>query len=92
MAIANSFSIYQCSMFNVQCSMFNVQCSMFNVQCSMFNEWRESSSIWIFYLSLLYFRQRLGKGYATGDTLVGNDVWIGYKSTIMPGVTIVMSF
>ena len=23
-----------------------------------------------------------------GDTVVGNDVWIGYKSTIMPGVTI----
>jgi virginiamycin A acetyltransferase len=23
-----------------------------------------------------------------GDTVVGNDVWIGYKATIMPGVTI----
>ncbi|MBU2712740.1 Vat family streptogramin A O-acetyltransferase [Zooshikella harenae] len=23
-----------------------------------------------------------------GDTIVGNDVWIGYESTIMPGVTI----
>ena len=23
-----------------------------------------------------------------GDTVVGNDVWIGYESTIMPGVTI----
>ena len=23
-----------------------------------------------------------------GDTVVGNDVWIGYKSTIMPGVTV----
>jgi virginiamycin A acetyltransferase len=23
-----------------------------------------------------------------GDTLVGNDVWIGYESIIMPGVTI----
>ena len=23
-----------------------------------------------------------------GDTVVGNDVWMGYKSTIMPGVTI----
>ena len=23
-----------------------------------------------------------------GDTIVGNDVWIGYKSTIMPGVKI----
>lgn len=23
-----------------------------------------------------------------GDTIIGNDVWIGYKSTIMPGVTI----
>lgn len=23
-----------------------------------------------------------------GDTIVGNDVWIGYDSTIMPGVTI----
>ena len=23
-----------------------------------------------------------------GDTLVGNDVWIGYKATILPGITI----
>jgi virginiamycin A acetyltransferase len=23
-----------------------------------------------------------------GDTIIGNDVWIGYESTIMPGVTI----
>jgi len=23
-----------------------------------------------------------------GDTVIGNDVWIGYKATIMPGVTI----
>ncbi len=23
-----------------------------------------------------------------GDTVVGNDVWIGYKATIMPGVTV----
>jgi virginiamycin A acetyltransferase len=23
-----------------------------------------------------------------GDTRVGNDVWIGYRATIMPGVTI----
>jgi virginiamycin A acetyltransferase len=23
-----------------------------------------------------------------GDTVVGNDVWIGYESTVMPGVTI----
>jgi virginiamycin A acetyltransferase len=23
-----------------------------------------------------------------GDTIVGNDVWIGYRSTIMPGVKI----
>ncbi|MGI4804002.1 MAG: CatB-related O-acetyltransferase, partial [Janthinobacterium lividum] len=23
-----------------------------------------------------------------GNTVVGNDVWIGYKATIMPGVTI----
>ncbi|MCB0651354.1 MAG: CatB-related O-acetyltransferase [Saprospiraceae bacterium] len=30
-----------------------------------------------------------GKEYPVkGDTLVGNDVWIGYKATIMPGVTI----
>ena len=21
-----------------------------------------------------------------GDTIIGNDVWIGYRSTIMPGV------
>ena len=30
-----------------------------------------------------------GKTYPTkGDTIIGNDVWIGYKATIMPGVTI----
>jgi len=30
-----------------------------------------------------------GKSYPTkGDTVVGNDVWIGYGATIMPGVTI----
>ncbi|HEX8505411.1 MAG TPA: CatB-related O-acetyltransferase [Hymenobacter sp.] len=30
-----------------------------------------------------------GKAYPTkGDTRVGNDVWIGYRATIMPGVTI----
>lgn len=30
-----------------------------------------------------------GKSYPNkGDTRVGNDVWIGYGSTIMPGVTI----
>lgn len=30
-----------------------------------------------------------GKSYPTkGNTVVGNDVWIGYKATIMPGVTI----
>jgi virginiamycin A acetyltransferase len=30
-----------------------------------------------------------GKSYPTkGDTTVGNDVWIGYRATIMPGVTI----
>lgn len=30
-----------------------------------------------------------GKSYPSkGDTLVGNDVWIGYKATIMPGVKI----
>jgi len=30
-----------------------------------------------------------GKEYPTkGNTLVGNDVWIGYGATIMPGVTI----
>ena len=23
-----------------------------------------------------------------GDTIIGNDVWIGYKATIMPGITI----
>ncbi|WP_114389034.1 CatB-related O-acetyltransferase [Notoacmeibacter marinus] len=27
-------------------------------------------------------------GQSRGDTLVGNDVWIGMNSTIMPGVTI----
>lgn len=30
-----------------------------------------------------------GKEYPLkGNTIVGNDVWIGYKATIMPGVTI----
>ncbi|SDW33589.1 virginiamycin A acetyltransferase [Lutibacter oricola] len=30
-----------------------------------------------------------GKTYPTkGDTIVGNDVWIGHNATIMPGVTI----
>ena len=30
-----------------------------------------------------------GKVYPTkGDTIIGNDVWIGYGATIMPGVTV----
>lgn len=30
-----------------------------------------------------------GKSYPTkGDTVIGNDVWIGYNATIMPGITI----
>lgn len=30
-----------------------------------------------------------GQAYPSkGDTSVGNDVWIGYKATIMPGITI----
>jgi virginiamycin A acetyltransferase len=30
-----------------------------------------------------------GKAYPTkGDTIIGNDVWIGYGATIMAGVTI----
>lgn len=30
-----------------------------------------------------------GKSYPTkGDTLIGNDVWIGYRACILPGVTI----
>ena len=30
-----------------------------------------------------------GKSYPTkGDTIIGNDVWIGYNSTIMPGIKI----
>lgn len=30
-----------------------------------------------------------GKSYPVkGDTIIGNDVWIGYNATIMPGVTI----
>lgn len=30
-----------------------------------------------------------GKSYPTkGDTVIGNDVWIGYRATILPGVTI----
>jgi len=30
----------------------------------------------------------LGGLPSKGDTLVGNDVWFGYQSTIMPGVTV----
>lgn len=30
-----------------------------------------------------------GKSYPTkGDTIIGNDVWIGYGATVMPGVTV----
>jgi virginiamycin A acetyltransferase len=30
-----------------------------------------------------------GKAYPTkGDTVIGNDVWIGYRAAILPGVTI----
>ena len=30
-----------------------------------------------------------GKNYPTkGDTIIGNDIWIGFNATIMPGVTI----
>lgn len=30
-----------------------------------------------------------GKSYPTkGDTVIGNDVWIGYRAAILPGVTI----
>jgi virginiamycin A acetyltransferase len=30
-----------------------------------------------------------GKSYPTkGNTIIGNDVWIGYDATIMPGVNI----
>lgn len=30
-----------------------------------------------------------GKSYPTkGDTIIGNDLWIGYGATIMPGITI----
>jgi virginiamycin A acetyltransferase len=30
-----------------------------------------------------------GKNYPTkGDTVIGNDVWIGYNATIMPGIKI----
>ena len=30
-----------------------------------------------------------GKSYPTkGDTIIGNDVWIGHNTTIMPGITI----
>ncbi len=30
-----------------------------------------------------------GKSYPTkGDTVIGNDVWIGYRAAVMPGVTI----
>ncbi|MBF9219829.1 CatB-related O-acetyltransferase [Hymenobacter ruricola] len=30
-----------------------------------------------------------GKAYPTkGDTVIGNDVWLGYRAAIMPGITI----
>ncbi|WP_339714770.1 CatB-related O-acetyltransferase [uncultured Kriegella sp.] len=30
-----------------------------------------------------------GKSYPSkGDTIIGNDVWVGYKATIIPGITI----
>ena len=30
-----------------------------------------------------------GKTYPSkGDTIIGNDVWLGYQATIMPGITI----
>ncbi len=30
-----------------------------------------------------------GKSYPSkGDTIIGNDVWIGYKATVMPGVVV----
>jgi virginiamycin A acetyltransferase len=30
-----------------------------------------------------------GKAYPTkGDTIIGNDVWIGYRAAILPGITI----
>ena len=30
-----------------------------------------------------------GKAYPSkGNTVIGNDVWLGYRSTILPGVTI----
>ncbi|GAB3760838.1 CatB-related O-acetyltransferase [Spirosoma pomorum] len=30
-----------------------------------------------------------GKSYPTkGDTIIGNDVWIGYRAAILPGITI----
>jgi virginiamycin A acetyltransferase len=30
-----------------------------------------------------------GKSYPSkGDTIIGNDVWVGYNATIMPGVTV----
>nr|WP_196974899.1 CatB-related O-acetyltransferase [Corynebacterium diphtheriae] len=33
--------------------------------------------------------QEIADGYyKIGDTIVGNDVWIGYEAMIMPGVTI----
>ncbi|WP_346393695.1 CatB-related O-acetyltransferase, partial [Vibrio cholerae] len=33
--------------------------------------------------------QRLNRIFPyKGDTVIGNDVWLGYESTIMPGITI----
>lgn len=33
--------------------------------------------------------QEIADGYfRRGDTIIGNDVWIGYEAMIMPGVTI----
>lgn len=41
----------------------------------IFSDWREQ------------LPEEIGYPYK-GDTVIGNDVWIGYKSMIMPGVTI----
>ncbi|WP_160714411.1 type B chloramphenicol O-acetyltransferase [Chitinophaga solisilvae] len=47
------------------------------------------SSFPFFYMSEIpYFRQSRDGYQPAGDTVVGNDVWIGSEAMIMPGITI----
>jgi len=57
------------------------------------HEWCKSQVEWVFDLSIFWFQKWVGKVFPQpgelpykGDTVVGNDVWIGYEAVIMPGV------